>query len=143
MKGGRSVSMAPGSLPQPSFLSSWFFLFLSVLQLEPRRAQPFRPVPLSCCPAGWGPSLPFPGSPASSSIHMYQCLFLSDLLQAAWRLAAMAVTTAYAVYPYAQVLKEAGRERKRNQADHTEHDRPPHPHPHPKNKVLYTPCQRI
>lgn len=42
----------------------------------------------------------------------------------------MAVTNAYAVYPYAQVLKEAGRERKRNQADQTEHDRPlPHPPP--------------
>lgn len=78
--------------------------------------------------------LPFPGSPASSSIHVYQCLFLRDLLQAAWRLAAMAVTTAYSVYPYAQVLKEAGRERKRNQADHTEHDRPPRPPPPPQEQ---------
>lgn len=42
----------------------------------------------------------------------------------------MAVTNAYAVYPYAQVLKEAGKERKRNQADQTEHDRPStHPQP--------------
>lgn len=52
----------------------------------------------------------------------------------------MAVTNAYAVYPYAQVLKEASRERKRNQADQTEHDRPsPPPTPNPKNRALYTP----